>query len=359
MRTVIFTGSAGAGASSVAAAMAVQAAGRGQQVSLIRSDPMPAEVPGSLAGLHVVDIDPLTWGQTTWDATSLLRRFAGPPWSTLGAQDLVVLPGVAEAAWWGTLRQVWRRRPDLVVVDAGPIGPALRWLTLPDTVVGALRRTWPLAQRASDAAGRLEAGSWHVRAMARLDSEAAELADQMRSPATSLHVVVRPARHDLARVLQGLAPLALFEMAVTDIVVNRFSARRRYDQDLAAALPAQLPSVRVRTAAERRSPPSPAVLAEELYPQPVPPHKPVRPRLRNDAQGYSWRWPVPFADPAGIAASAAGEDAVLTVAGVRRIVALPSVLRRCVLEQAVVDSGVLDLRFAPNPDVWPENWEVR
>lgn len=359
MRTVFVSGSAGAGTSSVAAALAVQAAGRGLAVSLLRSDRVPAPLTDPPSGLRVIDVDPLSWGQSTWDAVALLRRFAGPPWSAISGNDILLVPGMPEAAWWGTLRQVWRERPDLVVVDAGPVEAALRWLTLPDTLVGGLRRTWPLPQRTATAAGVLESGSWHLRAMARLDSEAADLADQLRSSATSVHLVVRPARHDLARVLDSLAPLALFELAVTDIVVNHFSGRRRYDEAMVEGLAGRLPGLRIRTAAARRSAPAPHVLAAEAYPQPLPSHKPVRPRLRRSADAYSWRWPVPFADPSGISAMTTGDDAVLTVAGVRRVVPLPSVLRRCVLEQATVDEGVLELRFVPDPDMWPETWELR
>lgn len=311
-------------------------------------------MPGAPSSLRVVDIDPLAWGQSTWQAAGLLRRFAGPPWNSITGQEVLLLPGLAEIAWWGTLREVWRQDLDLVVVDAGPVDAALRWLTLADTISGALRRTWPLPQRAAAAAGGLEAGSWHLRALARLDSEAADLADRLRSSSVSVHLVARPSRHDLARALQGLAPLSLFELAVTDFIVNRAPP----DAAAARRLAAQLPMLRVRTAADRGSAPALLELAEEIYPDALPGHKPSRPQLRRRDAGYSWRWQVPFAVPSAVAAATAGEDAVLTVAGMRRIVPLPSVLRRCVLHHVHVAHAAVDLGFLPDPDLWPETWEL-
>ncbi|MEU9387748.1 hypothetical protein AB0D38_45510, partial [Streptomyces sp. NPDC048279] len=39
--------------------------------------------------------------------------------------------------------------------------------------------------------------------------------------------------------------------------------------------------------------------------------------------------------------------------GFRRIVALPSALRRCTVAGAALRDGELRLRFAPDPDLWP------
>lgn len=356
MRTVVVSGSAGSGTSSVASALAVRTAGQGGRVALLRSDRLAPGLPDAPPGLRVIDIDPLAWAQSTWQSAGLLRRFAGPPWSSVGGQEILPLPGLAEVAWWGRLREVWRQEYELVVVDAGPVDSAQRWLTLPDTIGGTLRRTWPLAQRTAAAAGGMEAGSWHVRALARLDGEAADLADRLRSASVSVHLVARPNRHELARVLHALAPLSLFELAVTDIVLNHASPGT---VAVAEQVAAQLPSMRVRTAAVRESPPNPTAFADEIYPEALPKRKPQRPRVQRRDSGYLWRWHLPMADPAAVSAVTTGEDAVLTVAGMRRVVQLPSVLRRCELRGIDIGRGSLDLRFAPNPDLWPETWELQ
>ena len=47
-----------------------------------------------------------------------------------------------------------------------------------------------------------------------------------------------------------------------------------------------------------------------------------------------------------------GDDLVLTVGAHRRVLALPSALRRCVVDGAALRDGALRVRFRPDPDVW-------
>ena len=50
-----------------------------------------------------------------------------------------------------------------------------------------------------------------------------------------------------------------------------------------------------------------------------------------------------------------GDELVLTLAGHRRVVALPSALRRCVVAGAVLTDGRLTVRFEPDPALWPRS----
>jgi len=47
-----------------------------------------------------------------------------------------------------------------------------------------------------------------------------------------------------------------------------------------------------------------------------------------------------------------GDELVIAVGGVRRLVALPSVLRRCTVTAARLDGDDLCVAFAPDPAVW-------
>jgi arsenite-transporting ATPase len=303
-------------------------------------------------------VEPLQWGTRLWDSLAVVRGLIGPPWQRLDGSTVLALPGLREAAWWGMLRSVWQERWDAVVVDAGPLDEAVRFLTLPDLVVGLLRRTWPLSERTGEAADRLQAGSWHLRAMARLDSEAAELADRMRSAATAIHLVTVPREHELGRTLQALTPLALFELPVTDLVVNRVQRRRRYDRNVVERLPGQIDGLMVRTAPATPQEPDPRAAGRTVYSELPQRQRPRRPRVGRSGDAFVWSWPLPFAEPDAVAAQVAGEDLLLTVGGQRRVVPLPSVLRRCELQSAALSGGVLRLSFIPNPAVWPANREV-
>ncbi len=359
MRSIVVTGSAGSGTSTVAAALAHRWAGEGSRTVLVRAAGSGAPPPDmDPAGPALEEVDPLAWGTAQWDAAAAVRQLLGRPWSGLGGEAVLPLPGLSELAWWGTLRRIWGGRWDHVIVDAGPVAEAVRWLTVPDLTVGLLRRIWPMTERTGDAAGRLAEGSWHLRAMARLESEASDLADRVRSAATAIHVVTEPQPHELGRALSALTPLALFELPVTDLVVNRVRADRAYDRALVARLTDQLPGCLVSTADDRDLPPAPHDLGRELYPDLSARDRPLRPRVGRSGDRFLWSWPLPFADPTQVAAVATGDDLVLTVGSARRVVPLPSVLRRCRLERAVLRGAVLRLSFTPDPDVWPAPREV-
>uniref|UniRef100_UPI003570EEBE ArsA family ATPase n=1 Tax=Streptomyces spinoverrucosus TaxID=284043 RepID=UPI003570EEBE len=48
-----------------------------------------------------------------------------------------------------------------------------------------------------------------------------------------------------------------------------------------------------------------------------------------------------------------GDDMVVTADRFRRVVPLPSALRRCTVAGAALREGELRIRFAPDPQLWP------
>ncbi|MEV6396373.1 ArsA-related P-loop ATPase [Streptomyces sp. NPDC051907] len=48
-----------------------------------------------------------------------------------------------------------------------------------------------------------------------------------------------------------------------------------------------------------------------------------------------------------------GDELLITVGPFRRIVPLPSALRRCTVAGAALEDGELSVRFSPDPDLWP------
>jgi arsenite-transporting ATPase len=61
---------------------------------------------------------------------------------------------------------------------------------------------------------------------------------------------------------------------------------------------------------------------------------------------------LPHAERRDIDLVRKGDELVLTVGAHRRVLALPSALRRCVVDGAGLRDGALRVRFRPDPDVW-------
>jgi arsenite-transporting ATPase len=99
--------------------------------------------------------------------------------------------------------------------------------------------------------------------------------------------------------------------------------------------------------------PSPAAFGAEVYQDATTGRRVPRPRLGRKGEHFVWKWHLPFVDPEGVTAVTDREDIVLTVARSRRVVPLPSVLRRCNLLAVSARDGGVHLTFVPDPDVWP------
>ena len=63
---------------------------------------------------------------------------------------------------------------------------------------------------------------------------------------------------------------------------------------------------------------------------------------------------LPLARRSELDLSRSGDDLVVTVAGHRRVLSLPSLLRRCTVVGAGLADGRLQVRFVPDPAQWPD-----
>jgi arsenite-transporting ATPase len=61
---------------------------------------------------------------------------------------------------------------------------------------------------------------------------------------------------------------------------------------------------------------------------------------------------LPFADREATELIRKGDEIVLTVGSYRRVLALPSALRRCTVAGAALSDGRLRIRFEPDPELW-------
>ena len=66
-----------------------------------------------------------------------------------------------------------------------------------------------------------------------------------------------------------------------------------------------------------------------------------------------WLLPLPGATRDRLDLVRRGDELVVDAAGFRRIMPLPSALRRCTVAGAALRDGALRVRFAPDPALWP------
>jgi arsenite/tail-anchored protein-transporting ATPase len=399
LRIVLFTGNGGAGRTTIAAATALRLADRGARTLLLSTDGVPAI--GDVLAREVGD-EPTAVGPSLWaaqvDTQRRLERgwrdaepdvtdlFAGSGIDQISPDELAVLPGVEDVLAVTALREPamsgdW----DVLVVDCPPAPQTVRRLALPETLAWYARRALPV-HRSVGRSTRPLASLLHLgdtgpsptdglfAALVRLDDELtsvrALLAD---SAVTTLRLVVTPDRAATADARRTITALALYGYAVDLVVANRVFPKGRdtFRQGWVAAQQRQLACLRqslagvpVRETPYLASEPvgvdALRDIADGLYGT-LPGDDPIGfdatadlMTVAGSADGYVLRIQLPLADPRSVVASRAGDDLVLTVTGHRRIVALPSVLRRCEVVRGEVADGEVRLHFRPDAALWPE-----
>jgi arsenite-transporting ATPase len=360
---LLFTGKGGVGKTTLAAATAARLAVGGRKVLVASADPAhslgdvfdvpvtgePSEVDTCLYAAHV-DVRGLA--DRSWQAIRRELRGMLPGLSDVDAAELTVLPGVDELLALTEVARLAAEGPwEVVVVDCGPTAETLRLLALPEAVGGYLDRL--------SLAG-------HV---ARLAGHLAELRDLLVDPErTSVRLVLTPERLVVAETRRTLTALALRGIPVDALIANRLvpPARRwrgpaaswlrirRAEQDAVLSeldTVMTLPVRRVEhVATEPVGVPALLALAGDLYGDADPlgpaghyttPLLSVRPVTG----GYELTVALPLTGGSGVELARVGDELAITVDGVRRLVALPVLLRRHVVTDAVTGPDGLVLRF--------------
>ncbi|EFF90576.1 conserved hypothetical protein [Streptomyces sp. e14] len=387
MRTLLITGPGGSGRTTVAAATALAAARDGVRTLVLsadRTDTLGA-VLGAATGAEPVAVAP---DLTAWrpdaaagfraDLAAFQDRAANVldllGAARLDAEELTPLPGAEELALLRALRDAaLSERFDLLVVDLPPAPQALALLALPAELRRYLRRLLPPERQAARALrpvlGRLAgvpmpaewlyetaaAGTWSW-------PPSKPVIARTRTPPVRLVAEPGPAGADAVRAAAlGLAVRAL---PVESLVATRVLPEAPADSwqaSLAAqqrkALDEWRETYAVHPAAHLgRDPRGPedltALALPAAAPAPAPAAWPVTDEIAGDGV-LVWHIPLPGALRDELDLVRRGDELVLTAGPFRRIVPLPSALRRCTVEGAALREGELRIRFAPDPALWP------
>ena len=398
MRIVLFTGKGGVGKTTTASATALRLADRGLKTLLLSTDiahslsdaldiplgPEPAEV---LTNLWAVQIDTQGRFEVAWRDVQafLVDMLARGGVDAITADELTVLPGVDEVLALLAVRELalsgqW----DALVVDCAPTAETLRLLALPEALGWYLQKVFP-AQRKFVNGMRPIATLMGKRdvlppdtlfeALLRLNDELAGVRHLLGDPkVTSVRLVLTPEAVVTAEARRTFTALALYGYAVDGVVANRvFAAGDDFRAGWALVQQRHMTAIResfgglpVREVPfwphEPVGPDELRRVAEVMYGG-LPGADPAPPvdltlrtdllRVDPDGQDFILRLRLPLVQRSEVDAVRAGDDLVVTVAGNRRVLTLPSVLRRCVVVSGSFDGTHLSVRFRRDPALWP------
>ncbi|MFI9752047.1 ArsA family ATPase [Streptomyces collinus] len=388
MRTILITGPGGSGRTTLAAATALAAAAEGTRTLVLgtdRTDTLGAalRVPTGPAPVQAAP------GLTAWrpdaaqdfrkDLTALQDR-ASTALDLLGASrldpdELTPLPGAEELALLRALRDAaLSEKYDTLVVDLPPAPQALALLALPEELRRYLRRLLPAERQAARALrpvlGRLAGvpmpAEWLYETAGRWDLELAAVEAVVADRDTVVRLVAEPGPAGAEALRTAGLGLALRGLRTDVVIANRVLPEASPDTWLASPVAQQRKTLEewreshdVRTVAHLGHDPRgtddlTALAVPGVQPAPPAADWPVTDRL--DADGVLvWRIPLPGAIREELDLVRRGDELVVTAGRFRRIVPLPSALRRCTVDGAALREGELRIRFVPDPGLWPQS----
>ncbi|MFF8292051.1 ArsA-related P-loop ATPase [Streptomyces sp. NPDC016309] len=387
MRTILVTGPGGAGRTTVAAATALGAARRGRRVLLLTTD---RALPGTwFTGDDRPVVRHVDSGAHFRAEVLAFQERAAPALALLGAaplagEELTELPGSDRFALLRALGDAAAGDWDLVVADLPPLPDAVAVLALPEQLRRYLRRLLPRERQAARAlrpvlaqlAGVPMPAEWLYETAARWDTELAAVQAMTEAPSTTVRLVAEPGPATAAALRTARAGLALHRLAVEPVIANRLLPTTSPDPWLSGLAAQQQAHLKALVEALEEAPDGApdgtpdrprelphlgrdprtdddlALLEPPTAPTAPAPEWTVEDRRTPDGV-LVWRIPLPGAAKPDLGLVRRGDELVLTAGPFRRVVPLPSALRRCTVSGAALDGGVLSVRFAPDPDLWP------
>jgi len=398
VRVLLFTGKGGVGKTTTSAATAALAARRGLKTLVLSTDPAhsladaldvplghePTEIDTGLYGQQVDTQRAFedSWREVQHYLREVLEQGGVDP---LEAEELTVLPGADEVLALLELRaQAESGFWDVVVVDCAPTAETLRLLALPGALGWYMDRVFPRERRMvrslrpvlSHLAGMPMPPDKVFDAVERLHADLVGVQQLLTDPSrSSVRLVLTPEAVVVAEARRTLTSLSLYGYRVDGVVANRVFPESSTDPWLAqwvAAQSEQLAGIATSfgslpvwrspyRAAEPVGLPALLDLAEGVYadsaagigdplavvetPDPI-----AVERVATDE--FVLTIALPHADRRDVDLVRKGDELVVTVGSHRRALALPSVLRRCVVDGAALRDGALRVRFRPDPDLW-------
>ncbi len=394
MRVLLFTGKGGVGKTTTAAGTAAWAAHHGLKTLVVSTDaahsladafgaPVGGEPTEVGPSLYVQQVDAQARFERSWREVQsyLLSVLDSVGVDPVEAEELTVLPGAEEVLALLEVRdQVRSGRWDLVVVDCAPTAETLRLLALPEALGWYMDRVFPKERRVvrtlrpvlTRVAGVPMPQDRVFDAVERLHAELAEVREVLTDVGTTVRLVLTPESVVVAEARRTLTTLSMYGYRVDGVIANRVFPADGADgwrSGWVEAQAAQLAEVEhsfapmpvYRSPYRAAEPVGVGALLEtaaDLYAVPGAPDPFALPEaaetvvVERSGQEFVLSIALPFADREDTELVRKGDEIVLTVGSYRRVLALPSALRRCTVAGAALRDGRLRIRFEPDPELW-------
>ncbi len=383
-RTILYTGKGGVGKTSVAACTARQCARAGLRTLVMSTDPAHS-LAESLEVKLGTDPSPAgdgLWGQEVSAQQEMTRHWAGvQEWlggllidrgiDRISAEELTVPPGMDELFSLLRLQEQhaggeW----DVIIVDCAPTGETLRLLSFPEIAQWWLDKVFPAERQILSAAGPL------ARAILDIPLPTPEVLDDVHRLSenliamnrvlrdrerTSLRLVMNPERMVINEAMRTFTYLNLYGFLTDAVVVNKvfpdevgdyFSAWRQMQAEHLELVRSAFTPVPVLCAPyfehEVVGPAMLDRLADSLFTGRDPAERlytDVTQSLHDGDNGATLRLTLPFTSKEEISLKQVGSELIVTLAGQRRTIMLPSSLTDCHPEAARFEDGQLEVSF--------------
>ncbi len=385
VRIILFTGKGGVGKTTSAAGTAALAARAGQRTLVLSTDaahslgdafglaPLgsePVEVATDL-WVHQVDAQrrfERSWGEIQGYLLSVLDAAGVDP---ITAEELTVIPGAEEVLALLELRNhAVSEQWDVIIVDCAPTAETLRLLALPEALGWYMSRVFGVQRRVvralrpvlTRAAGVPMPEDSVFDAVERLHRDLEQVQQILSEKDSTVRLVLTPEAVVVAEARRSLTTLSLYGYRVDGVIANRVFPEGEGDDWRAGWVAAQqnvLAEVRQSFAdlPVWKSPYSGgepvgvdalARFAETAYDGADPLDAPTGEgpmTISRTSTGAVLRIALPFAQQQDVDLARHGDELVVTVGSYRRLLSLPTALRRHTVAAARVEDGSLQVRF--------------
>lgn len=389
MRLVLYTGKGGVGKTTTAAATAVCAAERGISTLVVSADAAHSlgdvlgtrlgAVPVTLApNLAALELDARAEMSLHYGAIReyLVELFRYQGIDEVLADELALLPGAEEITALLAVEELARAgQYEFVIVDCAPTGSALRLLSLPDMLSGALRVLPNLLRVLTSLVSpvvrhMVELPLPHARVFRDLerlvDQRARQLRKRLSAATTTARLVATPERIVIDEARRAFMELSLFDVGCDAVVLNRLlpSAAGREEffreaweaqHERRAEVEEQFAPVAVIDAALQRDEVIGLEALAEHGRQIFEHHAPESvisraPRIRfsRHGAGQCVHVPLPGAIASQLDVSVVGEELIVRSGARRRAIPLPPRVARLELDTARLDGETLVVSFSPH-----------